>query len=91
VDFVKLASPPLSTGIVGAANKGYVAQLHPKVASPSWISRMAACARSPLRAGSEGRAVKELEGSNMRKSLFALFCVGALTSCGSRPDSWTPG
>jgi hypothetical protein len=30
VDFVKLASPPLSTGIVTAANKGYVAQLHPE-------------------------------------------------------------
>lgn len=30
VDFTKLASPPLATGIVGAANKGYVAQLHPE-------------------------------------------------------------
>ncbi len=30
VDFDKLASPPLATGIVAAANKGYVAQLHPE-------------------------------------------------------------
>ena len=30
VDFTKLASPPLATGIVGAAGKGYVAQLHPE-------------------------------------------------------------
>jgi hypothetical protein len=30
VDFVKLASPPLATGMVGAANKGYVAQQHPE-------------------------------------------------------------
>jgi hypothetical protein len=30
VDLVKLASPPLATGIVKAANKGYVAQLHPE-------------------------------------------------------------
>jgi hypothetical protein len=30
VDYVKLASAPLATGIVGAANKGYVAQLHPE-------------------------------------------------------------
>lgn len=30
VDYTKLASPPLATGIVAAANKGYVAQLHPE-------------------------------------------------------------
>ena len=30
VDYVKLASPPLSTGVVGAANKGFIAQLHPE-------------------------------------------------------------
>lgn len=29
VDFVSLASPPLATGVVAAANKGYVAQQHP--------------------------------------------------------------
>jgi hypothetical protein len=30
VDFVKLASPPLATGIVPAAGRGYVAQEHPE-------------------------------------------------------------
>jgi len=30
VDLVELASAPLATGIVKAANKGYVAQLHPE-------------------------------------------------------------
>jgi DNA-binding beta-propeller fold protein YncE len=30
VDFIPLASPPLATGIVPAANKGYVAQEHPE-------------------------------------------------------------
>jgi len=30
VDYTKLASPPLATGVIAAANKGYVAQLHPE-------------------------------------------------------------
>jgi hypothetical protein len=30
VDYVKLASPPLATGVVPAAGKGYIAQEHPE-------------------------------------------------------------